>query len=82
MTHLLRFAHWQERANEVQPEAAYANRTGGMDMEPLSPVRREEVRQAALAPFQLFVPTFSLHLFTTLATRQAAHIWLIKLERY
>jgi len=66
----------------VQPEAAYANRTGGMDMQTLSPVRREDARQAALAPFQLFVPTFSLHLFTTFATRQAAHIWLIKLERY
>ncbi len=48
MTHLLRFVHWQERANEVQPEEAHANRTGGMDMEPLSPVRREDARQAAL----------------------------------
>ncbi len=32
----------------MQPEEAYANRTGGMDMQTLSPVRREDARQAAL----------------------------------
>ncbi len=44
---LLRFVFWRERADEAQPEAAYANRTAGMDMdmEPLSPVRVEEQRQ-------------------------------------